>query len=377
MKVLILTVAVGGGHTSVSKALACEIGDRAEVMVYDLFKKKKKERSKFVNEFYFFTCKHLMPVSNAFYRWIFNRNVNRKKATFFHFLTRKAKPRVQSLINEYKPDVVFCAHTYCAHVMSDLRDKGLVDPSIKVFSAVTDYEVSSYTEVATNIDYIVSPCDWLDAELIRRGMKKEQILHFGIPTNSIFQEEIDKSVAREKLGILDKPTVMIMNGEVGLGNPLKIIRDLSDSQKDFQIIVVCGKNEKLKEKLDKAVESGKFQKQVYVHGYVDNVDVLMSATDLIIGKVGGLSVSEAFNKRVPMIAVRKLPWQEYDNMMHLCREGAIDYMADEGQARELVEKCLFDTVLREKRLKNIDRIRKPNATKDIVEMMFSSVENGK
>ncbi len=375
MKIIIFTVSAGGGHNSMTRSIENCIGDRAEVKVYDLFKAKDKKRSKISNDFYFFMSRKMIWLSNAFYRWILHRNVNRKKRTLFHFMTRKAKPQVLDIMKEYKPDVVFCAHTYAAHIMSEFREKGLIGDEVKIFSVVSDYEVSSYTELTTNIDYLVAPGHNVDKEMFRRGFKPEQILYLGIPVQTKFSEFIDKKEARKMLDIdQDKPTIMIMNGEVGFGNPVSIIENLSEIDIDFQVLVVCGRNESLKAELDEKVKNGKFKKSVYPFGFIGNVDVLMSASDLLIGKIGGVAIAEAFNKRILLVASNKLPWQEYDNMVYLCGEGACDYIDKPKNARKIVEPLLRDEELRATRLANIDRIRKPNATRDIVDAMLNSVK---
>lgn len=374
MKILILTVSVGGGHNSMTRSLANCVGDKAEVKVYDLFKEKDKKRGKISNDFYFFMSRKMMWLSNAFYKWIFNRNIKRKKRTLFHVMTRKAKPQVLDVFNEYKPDVVFCAHTYAAQIMSEFREKGIVDNNTKIFSVISDFEVPPYLELTTNIDYLVAPAHNVDKQMFRRGFKPEQILYLGIPTQTKFSKEIDKTEARQSLGIdTNKPTVMIMNGEVGFGNPSDIIENISAIDIDFQVLVVCGRNENLKAELDEKVKRGEFKKTVYPYGFIDNVDVLMSASDVLIGKIGGLSTSEALNKRLILVASNKLPWQEYDNMKYLCDSGVCDYIDKPKNARKVVEPLLKDEELRKTRLANIEKIRKPNATVDIVKAMFESV----
>ena len=60
-------------------------------------------------------------------------------------------------------------------------------------------------------------------------------------------------------------------------------------------------------------------------------------------------------------------------MVYLCKEGACDYVKNTKKAYEVLEPIIKDEKVREERLKNIDRIRKPNATRDIVSAMFESV----
>lgn len=372
-KVLILTVSAGEGHNSMSRAVANCIGDDAEVLTYDLYKGNSKFYTMLVNKGYFFACKYFMPIANAFYERQKRRNPEKNKKTVVHKMTKKIKPKVLSLLEEFKPDVVFCAHTYGAHVMSEFKRNGLTD--VKVFSIVSDYDVAPYTETCTQIDYIIAPNEDFDADLIHKGFNKEQILHLGIPVQNKFSENIDKKEARREIGIdQDKFTVMMMNGGVGFGNTIKLIKNLSKASVDFQIISVCGRNEKLKKKIDKLIKKGKFAKKIYNNGFVTNVDVLMSASDVLVGKIGGVAICEAFNKGLPIIASHKLPWQEYDNMVYLCKREACDYIAKNKYAYKVLEHLANGEGVYETRVKNLEKIRKQNATRDIVSAMKESVK---
>ncbi|MBR7110895.1 MAG: hypothetical protein IKC83_03380 [Clostridia bacterium] len=373
MKVLILTVSAGEGHNSMSRSIAGCIGENAEVMTYDIYKGKSKFYTMLVNKGYFFSCKYFMPISNAFFEKQKRRNPEKREKTVVHKMTKKAKPQVLSVLDEYKPDVVFCAHTYCAHIMSEFKKEGKTDA--KVFSVVSDYDVSPFTEIGIHIDYIIAPNEDFDDTLIYKGFKKEQILHLGIPVQTKFSEPLDKVEMRKKLGLDEnKFTVMMMNGGVGFGNTIKLIKNLTKANFDFQIISVCGRNEKLKKKIDKLIASNKVGKKIFNNGFVTNVDELMSASDVLIGKIGGVAIAEAFNKGLPIIASHKLPWQEYDNMVYLCEREACDYIAKNKYAYKVLEHLALDEGVYQTRVENIKKIRKQNATRDIVKAMFDSVE---
>lgn len=373
MKVLILTVSAGEGHNSMSRSIANCIGEDAEVLTYDIYKGKSKFYTMLVNKGYFFSCKYFMGLSNAFFEKQKRRNPEKREKTVVHKMTKKAKPQVLALLDEYKPDVVFCAHTYCAHIMSEFKKTGKTNA--KVFSVVSDYDVSPFTEICNHIDYIIAPNEDFDDTLIYKGFKSEQILHLGIPVQTKFSEPLDKVETRKKLGLDEnKFTVMMMNGGIGFGNTIKLIKNLAKANFDFQIISVCGRNEKLKAKIDKLIASGKLDKKIFNNGFVTNVDELMSASDVLIGKIGGVAIAEAFNKGLPIIASKKLPWQEYDNMVYLRDRKACDYIAKNKYAYKVLEHLATGEGVYTERIENIKKIRKQNATKDIVKAMFDSVK---
>ena len=57
-------------------------------------------------------------------------------------------------------------------------------------------------------------------------------------------------------------------------------------------------------------------------GFTTEMDELMKAADLFVGKPGGLTTSEVLSKGVPMVVINPIPGQEERNSDHLLEEGA-------------------------------------------------------
>ena len=109
-------------------------------------------------------------------------------------------------------------------------------------------------ECSIYIDYIISPSADFDGQLLEKGFRQEQIRHLGIPVQPKFSEIIDKTEARNALGISrDRFTIMIMNGGVGFGDNLGLVRYIMEAKQDFQLVVVNGRNEKMKEAIDEYI----------------------------------------------------------------------------------------------------------------------------
>ena len=96
-----------------------------------------------------------------------------------------------------------------------------------------------------------------------------------------------------------------MTGAIGAGPIEKIVDNL---YRDANIIVICGNNKKLFDKLVSRDYSS-----VKVLGFVDNVDEWMSVSDVLITKAGGITISEAITKLLPMIFFFLVPGQEKNN----------------------------------------------------------------
>ncbi len=382
MKILILTVSAGQGHNSMSLAISKYLKqtyDDVEIKQIDLFKdgnqsKKKKKANWMVNDGYFTLVKYALHFANHNYEKLKNRDINKKAPALRRNFITPATPYIKEVIDDFKPDAVFCAHTFAGIIMTDLRNEGNENAlKAKIVTVVSDYDVAPYTELLTKVDYIITPTDDFDDVLIKKGFDISKRLSFGIPVQTKFSLPLDKIEARKQLEINEnKNTIMIMSGGVGFGNIAKTILNLNKCKSDFQILCVCARNTKLKTKLEKLKKKGKIKKDIYIYGFVNNVDVMMSASDVLIGKIGGVAIAEAFNKHLPIIANKALPFQEYDNMVFLKARNACDYIQKDSQAHLVVDRFFQDTKQLERIRKNIELLRRPNAAKDIGDLLYKN-----
>jgi processive 1,2-diacylglycerol beta-glucosyltransferase len=93
-----------------------------------------------------------------------------------------------------------------------------------------------------------------------------------------------------------------------------------DLPKKTQILVIAGRNEKLRQRL--LARAHGMEDRIKIHGFTDQIDLFMAASDLLVGKSGGLTVSEAMARGVPMIVYRPIPGQEERNCDFLQEAGA-------------------------------------------------------
>ena len=380
MKLLILTVSAGEGHNSMSRAISNYIKDTypdTEIKQVDLFKdgdktKKKKRANWMVNDGYFTLVKVAIKLANSQFEKLKNRDITRPAKTLRKNFITPATPYIEEVINEYKPDAVFCAHTFAGIIMTDLRNKGNENAlRARIVTVVSDYDVAPYTELLTKVDYIVTPSDDFDDVLLKKGFDLSKRITLGIPVQTKFSKLIDKNEAKKNLGLdLSKKTVMMMSGGVGFGNIAKLVLNLNKCKTDFQIVCVCGRNAKLKKELECLKEKGKIKKDIFIMGFVNNVDEIMSASDVLIGKIGGVAIAEAFNKFLPIIANKKLPFQEYDNMVYLRERNACEYISDNNKAYQVVDEFFTNTKKYNLMQEQIKSIRRPNASKDIGDLLY-------
>ena len=227
MKVLILTVSAGEGHNSMSRAISNYLKETYKDVVIkqiDLFKDgpmtiKKKQAGWMVNDGYFTLVKYFIKFANSQFERLKRRDYSKDAVTLRSTFIKPARPYVEEVINEFKPDAIFCAHTFAGIILTDLRKEGNPNAlNARVVTVVSDFDVAPYTELLTEVDYIITPTDDFDDDLTKRGFDLKKRLSLGIPIQSKFGVFIDQKEARRMLGIDEnKDTVMLMSGGVGFG----------------------------------------------------------------------------------------------------------------------------------------------------------------
>jgi len=111
-------------------------------------------------------------------------------------------------------------------------------------------------------------------------------------------DETDPVALRRELGLLtDRMTGMLLFGGFGSKVMLEIVEQLNTAKLPLQLIVICGRNEKLAE----ALRSRKWDIPLHIVGFTKEVHRLMYAADFLIGKPGPGSVAEAMMRKLPVI----------------------------------------------------------------------------
>ena len=377
MRFLVLSNTAGNGHHAMGNAVIEQIKeDGHETKIVD-YLKPTKIRSKISHEWYFWFLAHFPKLSARIYDNLLNRDITKEKNFTLNFMTssKKANQQIIDVINEFQPDVIYCTHIYTAYIISEMKKKGELK-KVLTFFIVSDYELIPCMEFTTHIDYILTPTVDLHEKLLKMGFKEEQLLLNGITVNSKFSIHLDtKENTKISLGLdKDLPTFLIMNGGIGFGNTLELLKEINKIEnKNFQLIVVNGENVKMKDKIDSYLLENPNLKCLNL-GYSTNVDVLMDACDLLIGKIGGVAIAEAFNKGLPILVSGNAPFQEWSNVLYLGERNAILYAKNNKETKDHIESLVSNPDKINELKENVKRMAMPNATKDFVNFIYSYLE---
>jgi 1,2-diacylglycerol 3-beta-galactosyltransferase len=198
---------------------------------------------------------------------------------------------------------------------------------------------------------------------LRQGLPDNKIKVLGIPIDPRFSEVHEKQEAKQRLGLKkDLFTVLVMGGGEGAGNIFEIASELNKSALNMQLIVICGRNEALKKKLEGM--GLRFPSKIF--GFTDEVPAIMDASDIIITKGGPGAIFEALAKDLPMIITSWLPGQEEGNIKFVLAHKIGKVSKDPGKIVHMIEEIKSDPIIRE----NIKKAKKPHAVFDIAKLIL-------
>ena len=166
--------------------------------------------------------------------------------------------------------------------------------------------------------YLVST-EQVKTILLERGVGEAKIEITGIPVHPNFWERHSKQDIRNRLGLNDLPTILIMGGGWGLTKDATVNNLLVKHKEHLQLIFCFGSNMKLMEKMS---NDPRFHHQnIKLLGFTKEIDKLMEVSDLLITKPGGMTCSEGLAKAIPMLFHKPLPGQEEENLLYFSAQG--------------------------------------------------------
>ena len=265
---------------------------------------------------------------------------------------------LQKFLIQEQFDGVITTQFLSGEVCAYLKREGKIKS--KIICVVTDFDVHRIW-VNEGIDVYTAACEYTKNKLMALGVPSEKIFTTGIPTDARFAQNPDKSALKKKLGLQDGIlTILITTGSFGMGPVEELIKLLER----YQLLIVCGNNKDLYERLKPLA-----QKNVHILGLVDNMDELMSVSNVMVTKPGGLSISEALVKGLPMIFFSAIPGQETNNIKVLSTYEVSPGQSSLPQIVETIHEWDSNPKDLDALRLRLSELSKPNAVADIIALL--------
>jgi processive 1,2-diacylglycerol beta-glucosyltransferase len=272
------------------------------------------------------------------WEWMYdNPGFKERTAKIRELLNRGNSRKLQRVLGEFEPDAIVCTQAFACGVMASWkRATGRTNPIL--VGVLTDFVAHRYW-ADPNVDLYIAPSEETRQNLVSQGVPPERVAAFGIPTNEVFQQPVDRAAVIAKLGLTpDLPKILVMGGSLGLGPMKSVIRKLNRLPQPFDVIAVTGKNQELQEQL--ARKGPKLRHTTKIFGFVDNVQALMEIAEIIITKPGGITTAEALVKKLPMIIINPIPGQEAKNTEYLLSQNVAVEAEDANDVMLFVDEFL-------------------------------------
>jgi processive 1,2-diacylglycerol beta-glucosyltransferase len=322
-RVLILSASSGAGHVRAAQALEKAFGAQGDCAVehVDALDYTSKLFQKIYNEAYIALVRRTPGLMGLLY--------DRADRPWRHLSRRLALDRLNTgpmirLLRRVQPDLCVATHFLPAEIIAWLKAKRKIRAQHVI--VVTDFDVHAMWLCRTVDRYCVA-VDEAAEYLARIGVPRQALRVTGIPIDTVFAEPKSRREARRRLGLdPDRTTLLVSAGGYGVGPIERLVADVLALGRPWQVVAVAGRAEQVRERLTvlarRATKLRDAATRLHVVGFTDAMDEWMAAADLLVGKAGGLTVSEALARGLPMAIIQPIPGQEERNADHLLERGA-------------------------------------------------------
>jgi len=312
-KILILYTSVGLGHKTIAENIGWHLQQAGYgVKYYDVLQLQAGILAKVGTRAHQFINKKLPFV----WKWLYN---HADQGWFSHItLPNRIKVasrnyhHVKKVVDEFSPDLIITTQTTASAIVHYLKQQNLYPGLFAI--AFSDYHLHRYW-LYQDVDFYLANIQEQKQQMVEMGLPEEKIFVLGMTLQP--RPEVNTAAVRQKLDI--KPgehVVLAASGSLGTGLSASWFIKLAGAIKQLpkvRLIIVCGKNEQLKEVLKQKITDN----QTVIQGYYSPLAELYAISNIFLTKPGGLTVAETLQWHLPLLIIHWLPGQEEINYRYL------------------------------------------------------------
>ena len=372
MKIIIFYASYGGGHLNAAKSIneyILENYKNVDIELIDCMKYINKTIEKVTTSAYNEMAKKVPWAWGKIY-------ADSQKGPLAHLSSRSNKImaiKLLKLLREKNADLIISTHPFGSQMCSYLKRKGKINS--KIATIMTDFAPHDQWLVGSDFtDYFFVAHDKMKQYLINKNIPEEKIFSTGIPISTRFTKEYDKEKLLKEFNLQPgKQTVLFFGGgEYGLGKSktFNIFENLIQANENMQVIAISGKNPEMKKEFENIIEKHNKSNCVKLLSYTNKVPELMSISDLVVTKPGGLTTSESLASHLPMIIINPIPGQEKENAEFLENHGIAVWIKNSNESKMIFELLLSNKEKLEDMKKNTSILAKPFSTAEICKILL-------
>lgn len=359
----------GGGHRSAAQAIIEAInlefpGQTTQEMI-DIFREYAPPPLHHAPEIYP-PLSRMPSVWGAGYRL---SDGPRRTRFFYQMVWPYIRWGLHRLVREHPASLLVSVHQLVNDPMARaIASSGCNTPFTTVVTDLVSTHAAWYTNRA---DKIIVPTTAAYRRAINLGIDTDRMHVVGQPVADKFCQPVgDKDEIRARLGWrTDVPVVLLVGGGDGMGPLEPTAKAIDAARLPVKLVIVAGRNKKLKERLEK--HPWKISAQIY--GFVQEMPDFMRAADVLVTKAGPGTISEAFIAGLPIILYSRLPGQEDGNVGYVVDNGAGVWAPRPDAVVDTLRRWLLYPEQRYQAHQACLHLARPRASREIAQLLAAQV----
>lgn len=362
-RVLILYASGGMGHVKAAAAIAQAFAVRHPEIVV-----QNSNMLEYANQAFRFVYEDGYNLISArairIWGWLYQHFKVQSRHELLVSLTRWGiDKKMRTALAAFRPTYILGTHPTPMRLLA--RHPWVPDGKIVPMGlVVTDYGCHSYW-VDTRIDHYFVATVEVRAHVASLGMPAERVSATGIPVDAKFAHPRDRTFARRALKLDPHVSVVLLVGGLMPENHLRKFVAGVLQRLPAHFLIVTGRDHQLRRQLRNSIL--RQHPRVTIFGFIDNLDHLLAASDVVVTKAGGLTVSECLAVGVPMIIPSAIPGQEDDNINFVVHHGVGKYAPTVPEMISAAVRWLQDPVGLARTRERCRTLGRPQAADEIVD----------
>lgn len=371
-KIMIFYGSYGGGHLSAARSIREYIENNytdTEIQMVDCVEYVNKTFNKLTTKAYSDFAK------KAPWAWgyLYEKSQKGVIAKISSDSNKLMAHKLNKLLQEYQPNIVISTHPFSSQMCAYLKKKNKIQ--FQLATILTDYAPhDQWLLYPEEVDFFFVAHDNMRDAIIQKGIPSYKVYATGIPLSNRFLAHYDKEKVLQDFGLEPNKKIVLFfgGGALGLGKSrtLKILKTFAEKFSNIQIVAISGKNKEMNQKFNEIVLDSNREETIKILDYTNRVPELMSISDLVVTKPGGLTTTESLASGLPMIVINPIPGQEEENAEFLEEKGVGIWLKKKDNIEEVLN-SIFSQPEKMQDMKIKARLlAKKNSTEDICKMIL-------
>lgn len=362
LDVMVLSASMGGGHLTAAESVAHafrKCHPNSEVIIRDYFSYLSAFERGTVEWPYWFWLKWYPRGYRMWYAWTNRRTFSKTIKKSFRTL---GYSRMLQDVGQHNPKIM--VHTFPMSVALAEKIRRKQDHHYLNVVIVTDFQAHrNWVNLDADL-YLVATLE-VKKQLVDWGVQAQKVHVTGIPVPDKFTHLASKKIIRKNLGLnADLPTILVSAGALGMYRGYHdIFNSLKQLKQPVQVITVNGPEQfhELRKVEGLVLKS---------YGFSSRFAELLAASDILVGKAGGLTMAEACAVGTPSVIFEPIPGQEEGNARYLSEQGAAIWARDARGLTEALNKLLQEPETRERMGEKARSLGKPQAAEHAAKIIL-------